>query len=80
VPSLGQVPAIFPGVTQTEVSTELKRREAVRKDAEAEKLLFEFADVWSEQTLAWRAEALKWIATRGDLADVRFALNLATTR
>jgi hypothetical protein len=74
VPSLSQAPKIFEGVTQSEVSEELKRREVVRRDAEAEKVLFEFADVWSEQSLFWRIEALRWIATKGDLEDVRFAL------
>jgi hypothetical protein len=77
VPSLSQAPKIFEGVTQGEVSEELKRREVVRKDAEAEKVLFEFADVWSERPLRWRVEALKWIATMRDLEDVRFALSYA---
>ena len=74
VPSLSQAPKIFEGVTQSEVSEELKRREVARRDAEAEKVLFEFADVWSEQSFYWRVEALKWIATMRDLEDVRFAL------
>lgn len=74
VPSLSQASRIFEGVTQSEVSEELKRREVVRRDAEAEKVLFEFADVWSERSLYWRVEALKWIATKRDLEDVRFAL------
>jgi hypothetical protein len=74
VPSLSQASKIFEGVTQSEVSEELKRREVARRDAEAEKVLFEFADVWSERSLYWRAEALKWIATKRDLEDVRFAL------
>jgi hypothetical protein len=80
VPSLGQVPAIFPGVTQTEVSAELKRREAARKDNEAEKVLFAFADAWREQPLAWRVDALRWISTRSDLWDIQFALNNVATK
>ena len=74
VPSLSQAPKIFEGVTQGEVSEELKRREAAHKNAEAEKVLFDFADVWSEQSFFWRVEALRWIATKTDLEDVRFAL------
>jgi hypothetical protein len=77
VPSLSQASKIFEGVTKSEVSKELKRREVARMDAEAEKALFEFADVWSEQSPDWQAEALKWIATKRDLEDVRFALALA---
>jgi hypothetical protein len=77
-PSLGQVPAIF-GVTPAEVSAELKRRDAVRKDAEAENALFVFADVWSEQSLTWRVNALRWFSTRADLGDVRLALITATS-
>jgi hypothetical protein len=79
VPSLGQVPAIFSGVTQAEVSAELKRREAARKDNEADNALFAFADVWGKQSLAWRVDALKLIATESDLFDIRFALNAATS-
>jgi len=71
VPSLGQVPAIFPGVSQAEVSAELKRREATRKDSEAENALFAFADAWREQPLAWRVDALKWISTHSDLRDIQ---------
>jgi hypothetical protein len=70
VPSLGQVPKIFEGVTPGEVSSELKRREAVRKETEAEGALFEFATVWEEQSLSWRAEALKWFATESNLSDI----------
>jgi hypothetical protein len=77
VPSLSQAPKIFEGVTQSEVSEELKRRDVVRKDAEADKVLFAFADAWSERSLPWRAEALKWIAVRSDLEDVRLALVVA---
>jgi hypothetical protein len=77
VPSLSQAPKIFEGVTQAEVSEELKRREGVRKDATAEKVLFDFADVWSERSPSWRAEALRWIAVASDLSDVRYALILA---
>ena len=78
VPSLEQVPAIFPGVSRAEVSTELKRREAFHKSEEAEKALFAFADAWSEQPLAWRVDALKWIATNSDLSDIRVALAVAS--
>jgi hypothetical protein len=74
VPSLSQVPKIFEGVTQREVSEELRRREVARRDAKAEKALFEFADAWGEQSLVWQAEALKWIAAKSNLEDVRFAL------
>ena len=74
VPSLSQASKIFEGVTQSEVGEELKRREAARKNAEAEKVLFEFADVWSEQSFRWRVEALKWIALMRNLEDVRLAL------
>jgi hypothetical protein len=49
VPSLSQAPKIFEGVSQSEVSEELKRREVTRKDAEADKVLFAFADAWSER-------------------------------
>ena len=77
VPSLSQASRIFEGVTQSEVSEELRRREVARRDAEAEKVLFEFADVWSEQPLDWRVEALKWIAVKSDLEDVRLALVIA---
>jgi hypothetical protein len=78
VPSLSQAPKIFEGVTQAEVSAEIKRREAAHKNNEAEKVLFAFADVWSEQGLAWRVDALKWISTHSDLWDIRTALNAAT--
>jgi hypothetical protein len=78
VPSLEQVQAIFPGVTGTEVSTELKHRKASRKDEEAEKALFAFSDAWSEQPFAWRVDALKWIATNSDLSDIRVALAVAS--
>jgi hypothetical protein len=77
VPSLSQAPKIFEGVSQSEVSEELKRREVACKNAEAEKVLFEFADVWSERSLPWRVEALKWIAAKRDLEDIRVALTLA---
>jgi hypothetical protein len=80
VPSLSQVPAIFTGVTPRDVRAELKRRATVDKDAEAERILFQFADVWSAQSADWRASALKWIATTKDLEDVRSALTLATTK
>jgi hypothetical protein len=79
VPSLEQVPAIFSGVTRAEVGAELKRRETDRKYNEAEKALFAFADAWCEQSLAWRVDALKWIATESDLSDIRFALNAVTS-
>jgi hypothetical protein len=79
VPSLGQAPTLFPGVTQGEIREELKRREAARKSNEAEKVLFAFADVWSEQPLAWRVDALKWISTRSDLWDIQTALAAATS-
>jgi hypothetical protein len=78
VPSLGQVPRIFEGVTQSEVSEEIKRREADRKNAEAERILFAFADLWAEQPFAWRAQALKWISTKKDCWDIQAALNAVT--
>jgi hypothetical protein len=74
VPSLSQASKIFQGVSQSEVSDELKRREVARKNAEAEKVLFEFANVWSEQSFRWRVEALKWIALGRNLEDVQSAL------
>jgi hypothetical protein len=74
VPSLSQASKIFEGVTQSELSDELRRREVAHKNAEAEKVMFAFADVWSEQSFHWRVEALRWIAVRRDLEDVRFAL------
>lgn len=76
-PSLAQVPSIFVGVTQAEVSAKIKQRESARKDAEAEKVMFDFAGVWAERSLSWRAEALRWIAQANDLSDVRYALILA---
>jgi hypothetical protein len=76
--SLSQATKVFEGVTQAEVSAEIKRREAAHKNNEAEKVLFAFADVWSEQGLAWRVDALKWISTHSDLWDIRTALNAAT--
>jgi hypothetical protein len=79
VPSLGQAPTLFPGVTQGEIREELKQREAAHKNNEAEKVLFAFADVWSEQPLAWRVDALKWISTHSDLRDIRTALAAATS-
>jgi len=80
VPSLAQAPKIFEGITQNEVSTELKRREAVQKETEAEGALFEFAAVWEGQSLDWRAEALKWLATKQDLSDIWAAYVHAKTK
>jgi hypothetical protein len=74
VPSLSQASKIFEGVTQSEVSEELKRREVAGRDAETDKVLFAFADAWGERSFYWRVEALKWIAARSDLEDVRLAL------
>jgi uncharacterized protein (DUF2384 family) len=60
--SLSQASKVFEGVTQNELSERRKQREVARRDAEAEKALFNFADVWSERSPVWQAEALKWIA------------------
>jgi hypothetical protein len=78
-PSLEQVSGIFPGVSRAEVSAELRRRAAVRKDVEVEDALFTLGNAWGEQSLAWQANALKWISTYSDLRDIRLALNAATS-
>jgi hypothetical protein len=65
VPSLGQMPAIFPSVTQTEVSAELKRREASRKQDEAQTALLNFIQVWDAGSPDWRVEAVRTIGVVG---------------
>jgi hypothetical protein len=61
VPSLGQVPAIFPGVTPTEVSAELKRRETSRKEDKAQDALHRFIRAWDASPLSWRVSAIESI-------------------
>lgn len=79
-PSLGQVPSIFAGVTQAEVSEELKRREATAKANKAEEILFAFADLWAAQPFHWRVYALQWIGELRDLRDIEVALRAATVK
>jgi hypothetical protein len=58
VPSLGQVPAIFSGVTSAEVSAELKRRETSHKECEMQDALHRFVRVWDASPLSWRVYAV----------------------
>jgi hypothetical protein len=75
VPSLSQVPAIFPGVTRAEVSAELHRRKNDQGGDEVKEILNAFAQLWSQRSPAWRLLALKHIST-DDLKDVWYALDL----
>lgn len=79
-PSLKQVPAIFEGVSSSEVSAELDRRKAAHLNDEADAALFAFAAAWEEHSPEWRAQALRWVSTVGTLgnfADIESALALA---
>jgi hypothetical protein len=58
VPSIQQAPFIFAGVSRAEISTELKRREAYRKEGEAWNALLNFIDAWNAASPSWRTEAV----------------------
>jgi hypothetical protein len=61
VPSLPQAPFIFEGVRQAEISAELKRRETLRKEGEAEDALLRFAHAWDASSPSWRVSAVKYL-------------------
>jgi hypothetical protein len=61
VPSIQQAPFIFEGVSRAEISEVLKRREANRKEDEAEDILFRFFNTWKGHPLDWRVRAVQYI-------------------